>query len=140
MRKLLTVVLVCGCGGSNVNTIEPAPRPSPEQGGFQATQPVVDSWIRLGTPVEVSPIQQNVDVGGRGGAIAQLLIKGVSGEPEIATVQIEYLDKTMKKVDLHRRFVPGDGQVVELKIERPIDKIIVHLDPDSRGTFEIFGG
>lgn len=63
----------------------------------------------------------------------------MSGEPEIAQVQIEYMDKSVKKVDLNKRFVPGDGQVVELRENRPIEKIIFFMDPDSKGTFEIFG-
>jgi hypothetical protein len=29
--------------------------------------------------------------------------------------------------------------VLELQDDRPIDKITVFLDPDSQGTFEIFG-
>jgi hypothetical protein len=139
MRKLLSLVVVVGCGGSNINSIEPTPRPSPAQGGFQATQPPVEGWVRLATPVEISPMQHNVQVSGQGGAIAQLLIKGVSGEPEVASLEVVYLDKSEKKVEIHKRFVPGDGQVVELKDERPIDKIIVYIDPDSKGTVEIFG-
>ena len=138
MRKLVSVVVFAlGCGGSQ--TMEPPPRPEPAQGGFQAEQPRVEGWVNLGVPVEETPIQRTVYIDGQGGQIAQLLIKGVSGEPEIAQVQIEYMDKTVKRVDLNKRFMPGDGQVIELKTDRPIQKVTLILDPDSKGIVEIFG-
>jgi len=133
------VVFAAACGGSNLQTTEPPPRPEPAQGGFQAQQPAVEGWVNFGAPVEVSPIQRTLVMSAQGGQVAQLLIKGVSGEPEIAQIQIEYLDKSIKKVDINKRFVPGDGQVVELRENRPIEKIIFFMDPDSKGTFEIFG-
>ena len=137
MHKLLSVVLFAGaCGGASVT---PAPRPQPAQGGFQAPPAAVEGWRNLGTPVEVSTMQRTLQLSGQGGRIATLMIKGVSGEPEIEQVVIEYMDQNQKTVDVKRRFVPGDGQVLELKDDRPINKIIVIMDPDSQGTFEIFG-
>ena len=140
MRKLTSIVVfAAACGGSNLQTTEPPPRPEPAQGGFQAQQPAVEGWVNLGAPVEVSPMQRTLQLSGQGGQLGQILIKGVAGEPEIAQIQIEYMDKSVKKVDLNKRFVPGDGQVVELRENRPIEKIIFFIDPDSQGTFEIFG-
>ena len=143
MRKLLILMLAVGCGGgtgglSNANS---TPRPSPTQGGFQAeATPVVASWVNLGSPAPTTQSQQTLQLDGQGGPVSQLLVKGVSGEPEIDLIQIEYMDKSLKGVELHKRFVPGDGQVIELKENRPIRKIIVFIDPDSQGTVEIFGG
>jgi len=134
------LVLVAGCGGKDLTTVKSAPRPSATNGGFQADQPVVTEWVNLGTPSEVTPLQRTLQLNGYGGAIGQLLIKGVAGEPEIDRVQVEYVDKNVKSVELNKRFVPGDGQVIQLKEARPIEKIIVYTDPDSAGTFEIFGG
>lgn len=119
--------------------MEPPPRPDPAQGGFQAEPPRVEGWVNLGVPVEETSIQRTLYVDGHGGQIAQLLIKGVSGEPEVAQVQVEYMDKTVKRVDLNKRFMPGDGQVIELKVDRPIQKVTLILDPDSQGVVEIFG-
>ena len=138
MRKLVSVVvLALGCGGSQ--SMDPPPRPSPAEGGFQAQQPRVEGWVNLGVPVEETPIQRTLYIQGHGGQIAQLLIKGVSGEPEIAQIQVEYMDKTVKRVELNKRFMPGDGQVIELRNDRPIEKITIITDPDSRGVVEIFG-
>lgn len=137
MRKLLSVVLFVGaCAGSEVTPVQ---RPQPAEGGFQAPQPPAEGWRNLGALVEVSPIQRTVQISGQGGKIATLMIKGVSGEPEVEQVLIEYMDQQQMKVDVNRRFGPGDGQVVELKDNRPINKITVFLDPDSQGTFEILG-
>ncbi|MBA3820444.1 MAG: hypothetical protein H0X17_16250 [Deltaproteobacteria bacterium] len=136
---LVTTSAALGCGGAPITHVEPTPRPSMASGGFQAEQPRVEGWVLLGAPVAVTPIQHTITVAGQGGNIAQLLVKGVSGESEIAQITIEYMDKQVKRVDLQRKFLPGDGQVIELKADRPIDKIIVFLDPDSKGTFEIFG-
>ena len=140
MRQAISIVaFVLGCGGSDLTSVKPAPRPTPAEGGFQARQPAVEGWVHLGAPVEVTPLQRNVQVSGQGGQIAQLLIKGVSGEPEISQIQVEYADKGIKRIDINRRFVPGDGQVIELQESRPIEKIMIFMDPDSGGTFEIFG-
>ena len=140
MHKLMSVVLFVGaCGGADLTTVTPAPRPQPAQGGFQAQQPPAEGWRNLGQPVEVSPMQRTIALQGQGGKIATLMIKGVSGEPEVEQVLIEYMDSNQKKVEIGRRFAPGDGQVIELKEDRPIKQITVFLDPDSQGTFEIFG-
>ena len=139
MKKLILLGLVLGCGGGPMNTVEPAPRPDPARGGIQAEQPAVEHWVNLGVPTEVTPLQRTLQISGHGGKIAQLLIKGVSGEPEIQQIQIEFADKSMKRVDLKKRLLPGDGQVVELRDERPIEKIDVFMDPDSTGQIEIFG-
>ena len=74
------------------------------------------------------------------GPLSSLLVKGVSGEPEVQHIRIEYMDKSIRGVEVGRRFVPGDGQVIELPEHRPIEKIIVFLDPDTRGSVEILGG
>ena len=138
MRKLVSVVVVAlGCGGSQ--TMEPPPRPQPAEGGFQAAQPRVEGWVNLGVPVEDTDIQRTLYIDGQGGQIGQLLIKGVSGEPEVAQVQIEFMDKSVKRVELNKRFLPGDGQVIELRDERPIQKVTIIVDPDSKGVVEIFG-
>jgi hypothetical protein len=140
MRKTLSIALfVVGCGGSNLQTVQESPRPNPGQGGFQAGQPAVEGWVNLGVPVEETPLQRTLNVSGQGGQIAQLLIKGVSGESEIKQVQVQYADQSVKSVDLNKRFLPGDGQVIELKSDRPVEKIIIFMDANSTGTFEIFG-
>lgn len=142
MRKLLIVfALGCGGGAGNLSGTESAPRPSPAEGGFQAQPaPVVREWVALGVPAPVTPAQQTLELGGHPGAVSSLLVKGVSGEPEIQHIRIEYMDKSIRGVDVGKRFVPGDGQVIELKEHRPIQKIIVFLDPDSQGSVEILGG
>lgn len=138
MRNLLTLLMfAAACGGAGAPT--ETPRPSSETGGYRAEQPAVDTWQRLGTPVEIAPAQAVVEVGGTGGKIGALLIKGVAGEAEIEQIHIEYMDEQSKRVDLSKRFLPGDAQVIELREDRAISKITVILDPDSTGTFEIFG-
>jgi len=135
-------VLAIGCGGSsgNLSNANSTPRPSPAEGGFQAPpQQVVATWVSLGSPAPISAVQQTLELGGEPGPVSQLLVKGVSGEPEIDLIQIEYMDKSLKGVELKKRFVPGDGQVIELKEHRPIRKIIVFIDPDTQGTVEILG-
>ena len=142
MRKTLVVTLFAvGCGGGPDRHVQSTPRPSHAEGGFQAQPaPVVTDWVSLGSPAPVTPSQQTLELHGEPGAFSQLMVKGVSGEPEVAHIRIEYMDKSIKGVQVQRRFVPGDGQVIELKEHRPISKIIVFLDPDSQGTVEILGG
>lgn len=140
MRKLLSLVLfVSACAGSEVTTVQQPNRPQPAEGGFQAPPPAVEGWRNLGAMVEISPIQRTIALDGQGGKIATLMIKGLTGEPEVEQVLIEYMDQNQKKVEVNRRFAPGDGQVIELKEDRPIKQISIFIDPDSQGTFEILG-
>ncbi|MDQ3367118.1 MAG: hypothetical protein M3680_16975 [Myxococcota bacterium] len=145
MRNLITnlclgaALAAVGCAAPSATPVESTPRPNAASGGFQAQQPRVEGWVSLGVPVAVTPIQHTITVGGQGGNIGQLLVKGVSGEAEISQITVEYMDKQVKRVNVQRKLLPGDGQVIELKADRPIDRIIVFLDPDSNGTFEIFG-
>jgi hypothetical protein len=136
----MTILLGAAIGCAPASTsMEPAPRPSPASGGFQAQQPRAEAWVPLGDPVEVTELQQTIYVSGHGGNIGQLLIQGMTGEPEIAQIQVEFMDDAMKRVDLQKRFRPGDGQVIELRDDRPIKRIIVFIDPSSSGTYKIFG-
>lgn len=138
MRQLVAALIFAAC--ASTPTPEPTPRPSPESGGFRAADPpVVDSWKSLGVPVETAPAQQVIQVDGQGGKIGALMIKGVSGEAEIEHITVEYLNEQSRSVDITRRFLPGDVQVIELREDHAISKIIVFLDPDSKGTVEIFG-
>lgn len=142
MQKLVaSLFVVAACAGANVNdtTVQSTPRPSPATGGHQAETPPVASWVSFGMPRETSPIQRTIDVGGAGGNIGQLYIKGVAGEAEIQQIQVEYMDQGVKRIDLDMRFQPGDGQVIELREQRPISRIIVFIDPDTQGTFEVLG-
>src|SRR5688572_9903444 len=103
MHKLLSVILfLAACGGSELTSVTPSPRPQPAQGGFQAQPAPAEGWRNLGAPVEVSQIQRTLQLSGQGGKIATLMIKGVSGEPEIEQVLIEYMDQAQKKVDVNR--------------------------------------
>ena len=142
MRNLLIpsfLALAASCAANTQTTSDPVNRPDPATGGYQAPQPRAEAWVSLGPTMETSPIQRTVEVGGHGGRISNLMIKGTHGEAEVTQVIIQYMDKAQKKVELHKTFLPGDAQVIELREDRPIDKIIVFIDPDTDGHFQIFG-
>lgn len=140
MRHLVGLLLFATACGSAGPAPASTPRPSPESGGFRAAEPPkTHSWKLLGMPVETAPSQQTIEVGGAGGKIGAIMIKGVSGEAEIEQITVEYLNEQSRRVDLKKRFLPGDVQVIELREEHAISKIVVFLDPDTQGTVEIFG-
>lgn len=142
MRNLLIpslLALAAGCAANSRPASEPQNRPAPATGGYRAPEPRAEAWIALGPTMETSPIQRTVEVGGHGGRISNLMIKGVHGEPEVTQVIIEYMDRAQKKVELQKTFLPGDAQVIELREDRPIGRIIVFVDPDTQGELQIFG-
>jgi hypothetical protein len=133
MTKLpLYLVLVAACGGA------PA---SNHVGAYRdpvAAAPAVRDWVVLGDNVPAVALQQQVIVQSPH-AFGQLLVKGVSGAPEIQQIEIEYDDKSVHTVTLERTLPAGEGQVIELRDRRAIRKLTVFTDPDGQGTYAVFG-
>jgi len=101
--------------------------------------PEVTDWVVLSPTVQTGSMQQLIEVGTTNRPFSQLLLKAVDGEPQIEMLQIQYADDELKQVDVHRKLVAGDGQVIELREKRAIKKITVITDPDSHGSYTIFG-
>lgn len=115
-----------------------APPPSPNTGSFHEPTGNVAQWVELGPLVLVDEFSHTIDVRDPN-PFGELLVKGTAGEPKISQLQIEYGDHTVYNVDLNRRLVPGEGQVIELRQRRAITKITVFTAGNSNGSFTIFG-
>ena len=135
MSKLpLFLVIAAACGG--------APSPATNHVGAYrdpaAAPPAVRDWVVLGDNVAAVSLQQQVVVRSPQ-AFGQLLVKGVTGAPEIQQIEIEYDDKSVHTVTLDRTLPAGEGQVIELRDRRAITRLTVFTDPDGQGTYAVFG-
>ncbi|HEU0036502.1 MAG TPA: hypothetical protein VFQ53_38080 [Kofleriaceae bacterium] len=139
---LLSCLVLGACAPRTTSYPAPASPPPPSNAGafheVQPRQPVVADWFVLGQAVQTGELTQTIYVDGRD-PVSQLLVKADSGEPEIEQIEITYSDNQSKRVTLDRKLVAGDGQVIELRERRAIQKIVVYADPDSRGQYTIFG-
>jgi hypothetical protein len=100
--------------------------------------PAVRDWVVLGSEIPAVNLQQQVIVTSPA-AFGQLLVKGVSGAPEIQQIEIQYDDKSVHTVTLDRTLPAGEGQVIELRDRRAITRLTVFTDPDGRGSYAVFG-
>lgn len=139
MRNLVCSLIAGAALAGCASTPAPVQRPSAASGGYRAPQPKADRWVSLGAAVPTSPTQHTIEVGGAGGKIGTLMLKGIAGEAEVEQITITYMDEMQQSVDVQKKLLPGDAQVIELREDRVISRIIVIMDPDSNGQIELLG-
>lgn len=83
--------------------------------------------------------RQFINVVGRGGALRKLVISGDRGAPVITRVAIEYNDRSVQTVEINARLRRGDDERIDLRGNRPLNRIVVYTDPRSRGAYSIYG-
>ena len=135
MRSAILMFALAGCYS------QPPPVAPTNAGAYQqpSSPAEVRDWVVLTQAVPTTNMQQVVEVGVTNRPFSQLMLKAVDGEPQIESLQIEYMDDDMKQVTVHRKLVAGDGQVIELQQKAVIKKITVFTQPDSKGSYTIFG-
>ena len=99
---------------------------------------MVRDWVVIGNGVPAVNLQQQIMLT-QPTAFNQLLVKGVSGAPEIQQIEIQYDDKSVHTVTLDRKLPEGEGQVIELRDRRAITRLTVFTDPDGQGSYSVFG-
>jgi len=138
MRALLAAcVFVVACAP---NASPPPAAPQQANAGAFGESPgaAVRSWVVLGEADAIDLSQTHVVTSRE--PFDELLVKATDGAPEIEQIQIELEDHTSKLIRLDKKLPAGEGQVIELRDKRPISKIIVFTDPDSKGRYMVFGG
>ena len=139
MRRTMLLLFVVACGGT-----APAPQPTTTNSGafHEPDRRVVRDWAVLSDAVTVdgTTLVHTLDLRADSPPVEQLLVKAIQGAPEIESLQIIYDDNNVEKVQLERVLNAGDGQVIELRGRRAIRQIVIATDPDSHGSFAIYGG
>lgn len=135
MRRAILLFALAGCYSQT-----PPPAPA-NTGAYQqpSSPPEVRDWVVLAPAVTTTNMQQTVEVGVTDRPFSQLLLKAVDGEPQIESLEIQYMDDDLKQVTVHRKLLAGDGQVIELQQNGVIKRITVFTQPDSHGSYTIFG-
>jgi hypothetical protein len=135
--KYLLLTLLFACNPNGPTAVQPRPVAT-NSGAFSDPAPAgINSWIELGGAQAVNTSQTHQVTTLE--PFAQLMVKAVDGELEIEQIQIEYANHENRIVQMKRKFVKGEGQVIELREKRPIAKIIVFTDPDSTGSYIVYG-
>ena len=133
MTKLPLMLFLVACGG--------APPPDSHVGAYRdpaVSAPAVRDRVVIGNGVPAVNLQQQIMLT-QPTAFNQLLVKGVSGAPEIQQIEIQYDDKSVHTVTLDRKLPEGEGQVIELRDRRAITRLTVFTDPDGQGSYSVFG-
>lgn len=136
--KTLGIAFACAAGfGCATAPTESAPVRN--TGAFVEPGPSrVANWVDLGPAVAQDEFIHTIAVSDPN-PFGELMVKGVAGEPKISTIRIEYPDHSVQQVTLDKRFVVGEGQVIELRQRRAIAKITVITAGNSNGAFTVFG-
>lgn len=96
-------------------------------------------WTPLATGYNARTDRQFINLAGRG-AYKRLRIEGVRGEPVILKIAIEFADRTNQAVEYRESLPAGTGEVIDLNGDvRRINRIIVYTDPNSRGSYSVYG-
>jgi hypothetical protein len=96
-------------------------------------------WTPLATGLSGRTQRQFIKVNGHG-RYRKLRIEGTRGEPMILKVAVEFMDRTAQAVEFNDRFPRGTGEVIDLAGDtRRISRIIVYTDPNSRGSYSVYG-
>lgn len=138
MTHLITLALVAACTPNGARVPEAPASNVSNTGAFQEPEAaVIHKWVTIAEAPTIDLSQEHVILTRE--SFGQLLVKATDGAPEIEQIEIEYADHESRVVKLERKLVTGEGQVIELREKRPIAKLVVHTDPDSSGTYRVFG-
>jgi hypothetical protein len=95
-------------------------------------------WMTLARAMSAQSQRQFIPV--RGQRLSKLRIEGVRGAPAIQKIAIEFGDGTAQAVDLDLRLPRGTGEVIDLNGgTRRVNRIIVYSDPQTRGSYTVYG-
>jgi hypothetical protein len=96
-------------------------------------------WSPLATGFNAHTERQFINVGGPRG-FKKLRIEGTRGNPVIMKVLVEFADKTQQLMEYRDSFPAGTGEVIDLNGDtRHINRIVVYTDPNSRGSYSVYG-
>jgi hypothetical protein len=137
--RVLAAALLGACAPNGTTPAPAQPQPT-NAGVFREPTPrvPVHDWVVLSGVTATANTAQDIPVGA-GEAFSQLLVKAIAGEPEIEQMEIYFANDESRLIKLDHKLVAGDGQVIELREKRAIKRIIVYTDPDSQGTYTIYG-
>jgi len=113
---------------------EPPPPPPP------GPPRVSERWVTLAESFSAATNRQFINVLGRG-EFQRIRVAATQGAPVINQVAIEYMDDTNTQVvKIDARVPPGHGQVIDLAGgRRQIRRIVVYSDPQSGGSYAVYG-
>jgi hypothetical protein len=95
-------------------------------------------WRTLASAYTTQGQRQFIHVSG--GRLSKLRIEGVRGAPVIQKVAIEFGDGSSQAIDLNMRLPRGAGEVIDLNgSTRKVNRIIVYADPQTRGSYSVYG-
>jgi hypothetical protein len=96
-------------------------------------------WTPLATGYNAHTERQFINVGGPG-RYRKLRLEAVRGNPVVLKIAIEFANKTTQVVEYRESLPAGTGEVIDLNGDtRKINRIIVYSDPNSRGSYSLYG-
>jgi hypothetical protein len=95
-------------------------------------------WRTLASAYTTQGQRQFIHV--NGARLSKLRIESVRGTPVIQKIAVEFGDGSSQAVDLNMRLPRGAGEVIDLNgATRKVNRIIVYADPQTRGSYSVYG-
>jgi hypothetical protein len=70
----------------------------------------------------------------------KIRVEAVRGQPMISKVTIEFNNGAIQAVDMNTSLQAGSGEVIDLNGDvRQIHRVIVYSDPQTRGSYTVYG-
>lgn len=140
---VFTIVLVAGAATASAQPVhhENAGRVSyKDDRPTQHTAPQ-DGWVQLATPTPASHGTEFIVVGADQGQFAQVRVDASKGRIELRRVTVYFVDGHHKTIDVDRVIDARKhgSELIDLHAPVAIDRIVVSTEPQSRGSYAIYG-
>jgi hypothetical protein len=144
IRRVFAIVLFAA---SSVATAQPKPKEDTgrisynEKIARQQRENPQDGWVQLATPTPANHGTEFVVVGKDAGEFDQLRIAPSSGTVIVRRVKIYFDDGKQKIVDVDKiiNAERNNAALIELDSPKPIDRVVITTEPQTRGSYALFG-
>ncbi|HTR56511.1 MAG TPA: hypothetical protein VMJ10_37815 [Kofleriaceae bacterium] len=144
IRGVFALVVVAA---GAVASAEPKPEENTGRLSYKDDEPVDHTahadpdWVQLASPTPASHGTEFVVVGKEAGLFRRLRLEAATGTVIMRRVHVFFDDGKQKIVDVDKvmRAQRGSTEWIELGEARAIDRIVVTTEPQTKGSYAIYG-
>jgi hypothetical protein len=98
-----------------------------------------DGWIELASPTPASHGREFIPVDPSAEAFVRLKLTADSGRPIVRRVRVHFSDGTQRLVRLDRAVDKKHPVMVDLKVAKRIDRLVVETEGSKKATYSVYG-
>ena len=104
-----------------------------------AAEKPTDGWVELATPTPASHRREFISIDPDAGEFVRLKLVADAGKPTVHRVRVRFSDGTEKLVRVGRALDKKRPHVVDLKVAKRIDSIVVESSGSKKATYAVYG-